>query len=495
MSRKIAVIGGGIGGLVAALELAVAGCEVSLLERQATLGGKLRVLGPGIDAGPTVFTMRWVFEEIFAQAGADFAACVTLRRADVLARHAWGMSKPLDLFADLAKTADAIGVFAGAAEARGFLAFSARAKQIYDTLEKPFLRAPLPTPVSLARSLGLKGLPDLLRISPFGTMSKALAGYFADPRLQQLFGRYATYCGSSPYLAPATLMLVAHVERDGVWLVQGGMIRLVEAISKLAAERGVVLRCNAPVSRIDVGRGRVAGVTLADGERIAADAIVVNADPAALPLGFFGEAAARSTPPVQPNTRSQSAITWAVSARARGFPLSRHNVFFAQNYAAEFDDVFDRAQPPTHPTVYVCAQDRDTAETAPGDSERLLCLINAPANGDSKTTTQTEIDRWTQTMLSRLQASGLNLEPDSTGFLPTTPSDFATLFPGTGGALYGQAVHGSMATFRRPGSKTRLPGLYLAGGAAHPGAGVPMAALSGRLAAAQIIADGVSTRS
>jgi 1-hydroxycarotenoid 3,4-desaturase len=495
MSRKIAVIGGGIGGLVAALELAVAGHQVILLERQAKLGGKLRVLGPGIDAGPTVFTMRWVFDEIFAAAGADFADYVTLQRADVLARHAWGMSAPLDLFADLAKTADAIGVFAGAAEARGFLAFSARARQIYETLETPFLRAPLPTPLSLARFFGLKGLPRLLGISPFGTMSKALAGYFADPRLRQLFGRYATYCGSSPYLAPATLMLVAHVERDGVWLVQGGMIRLVDAVARLAAERGVVLRCDARVSRIEVERGRVAGVTLADGERVQADAVVVNADPSALPQGFFGEAATRATPPVRAEARSQSAITWAVSARAQGFALSHHNVFFSENYAAEFDDVFNRQQPPAQPTVYVCAQDRDTAGTAPAAPERLLCLINAPANGDSKTTTQTEIDEWTQTMLLRLQASGLTLDPDPAGFLPTTPSDFATLFPGTGGALYGQAVHGSTATFRRPGAKTRLPGLYLAGGAAHPGAGVPMAALSGRRAAAQIIADGASTRS
>ncbi len=495
MSRKIAVIGGGIGGLVAALNLAVGGCDVILLERQPNLGGKLRVLGAGIDAGPTVFTMRWVFEEIFAAAGANFFDYVTLQRADVLARHAWGMSSPLDLFADLAKTADAIGTFAGAVEARGFLAFSARAKQIYDTLEKPFLRAPLPTPLSLAGSFGLKGLPELLRISPFATMSKALAGYFADPRLQQLFGRYATYCGSSPYLAPATLMLVAHVERDGVWLVQGGMIRLVEAISKLATERGVALRCNAAVSRIEVERGRVAGVTLADGERIDADAIVVNADPAALPHGFFGDAVTRSTPLVRAAARSQSAITWAVSARARGFPLSHHNVFFSRDYAAEFRDVFNRRQPPAEPSVYVCAQDRDDTHAVPESAERLLCLINAPANGDSKTTTQTEIRSWTQTMLGRLQASGLTLEPDATGFLPTTPTDFATLFPGTGGALYGQVVHGSMATFRRPGAKTRLPGLYLAGGAAHPGAGVPMAALSGRLAAAQIIADGASTRS
>jgi 1-hydroxycarotenoid 3,4-desaturase len=493
LGKRVVVIGGGIGGLVAALGLAVAGCDVTLLERQPNLGGKLRVLGPGIDAGPTVFTMRWVFDEIFAESGACFADLVKLRPADVLARHAWGESGRLDLFADLAQTADAIGVFAGAEEARGFLAFSARAKEIYDVLEKPFLRAPLPTPLSLAARFGVRGLPALLRISPFGTMSRALDGYFADPRLRQLFGRYATYCGSSPYLAPATLMLVAHVERDGVWFVQGGMYRLVEALAQRATHSGVILRCDAPVAKIEVERGRVAGVSLQDGERIAADAVVVNADPASMPQGFFGAPVVRATPPVAREQRSQSAITWAVTARTEGFPLSRHNVFFSENYAAEFEDVFVRAQPPASPTVYVCAQDRDETEQPPG-AERLLCLINAPADGDRKTYTQTETDQWTQTMLHRLHASGLSLHPDKTGYLPTTPDQFANLFPGTGGALYGQAVHGATATFHRPGAKTKLPGLYLAGGATHPGAGVPMAALSGRLAAAQIIADGASTR-
>jgi 1-hydroxycarotenoid 3,4-desaturase len=494
MGMRVAVVGGGIGGLVAAIEMAVAGCEVTLLERQPSLGGKLRVLGPQIDAGPTVFTMRWVFDEIFGRAGTSLDDRVALRRAHVLARHAWDDTAQLDLYADLQESADAVGRFAGAAEARGFLAFSARAKNIYDTLEKPFLRSPLPTPVSLATGAGLSGLPGLLRISPFETLSKALAKFFADPRLRQLFGRYATYCGSSPYLAPATLMLVAHVERDGVWLVKGGMYRLVAALGALAAEKGVAIRCGADVSRIDIERGRASGIVLADGERIAADAVVVNADPASLPRKFFGDAAARAVPDVKEDARSQSAITWTLQARTGGFPLSRHNVFFSQDYKAEFDDVFDRGRPPETPTVYVCAQDRDAEDAPPRGPERLLCLINAPADGDRKTYSEAEIAGWSRKMWSRLQACGLQVQTPETAPAVTTPDRFNTLFRGTGGALYGQAVHGSMATFRRPGSATRIPGLYLAGGATHPGAGVPMAALSGRLAAARVIADGVSTR-
>ncbi len=492
MAKRVVVVGGGIGGLAAAIELGSAGLNVTLLERQPTLGGKLRTQGPGIDAGPTVFTMRWVFDELFEAAGASFTDRVKLHSARVLARHAWGPVGRLDLFADLAQTADAIGGFAGAAEARGFLDFSARAKTIYDTLEKPFLRAQLPTPISLATGAGLSGLPGLMRISPFDTLSRALAKHFADPRLRQLFGRYATYCGSSPYLAPATLMLVAHVERDGVWLVQGGMYRLVEVLGALAAETGVAIRTDAEVASIELARGCAAGVTLKTGERIEADAVLLNADPSALPQNFFGKAVAHAVPPSSPKNRSQSAITWTMQARAEKFPLSRHNVFFSAHYKEEFDDVFARGTPPTSPTVYVCAQDRDDTETTPEGPERLLCLINAPADGDRKIFTDAEIERWTQKMFFRLSDCGLHVDRTAAASV-TTPDRFEKLFPGTGGALYGQAVHGSMATFRRPGARTRIPGLYLAGGAAHPGAGVPMAALSGRLAAAALLADGIST--
>ncbi len=333
----------------------------------------------------------------------------------------------------------------------------------------------------------------MLAISPFDTMMRALSTHFTDPRLRQLFGRYATYCGSSPYLAPATLMLVAHVERDGVWRVQGGMHQLAAALARVAERLQVAFQYGAHVQGIDVQAGRAVAVRLATGERIAADAIIVNADAAALAAGQFGPEVARATPGVKPQNRSLSAITWALHARASGFPLTRHNVFFSRDYAAEFADIFDRRRLPQNPTIYVCAQDRDDETPAPNNPERLLCLVNAPASGDTAGLSKSEITQCETRSFQFLARCGLQVDRTTAASVRTTPRDFAALFPSTGGALYGQAVHGPMATFQRPGSQTAIPGLYLAGGSTHPGAGVPMAALSGRLAASSVIATGDST--
>ena len=489
---RVVVIGAGIGGLATALDLAARGFEVVVLERAAAPGGKMReeaVGGARLDAGPTVFTMRWVFEALFDAAGASFADHLTLQPAAVLARHAWDGGGRLDLFADAERSADAIGAFAGAADARGFRAFCERARRVYRALEGPFIRAPRPNPVSLAAAAGPSGVAGLMGASPFTTLWRALGDHFRDPRLRQLFGRYATYCGSSPFLAPATLMLVAHVEQDGVWLVEGGMHRLARAVEALAEQRGAAFRYNAEVAEIRVEGGRAAGVVLASGERLDADAVVVNADAAAVAAGLFGPAARGAVPRADRRDRSLSALTWATLAEAEGFPLSRHTVFFSDDYPAEFDDLFRRGRLPAAPTAYICAQDRGAGdgEAPPAGPERLLCLVNAPPVGDTAPPSQAEIERCETATFRLLERCGLTVRRHDT--VTTGPAEFERLFPATGGALYGRASHGWMASFARPGARTTLPGLYLAGGSAHPGAGVPMAALSGRQAASSIAAD------
>jgi len=494
---RVVIIGAGIGGLACAIELAAHGFAVRVVERAARAGGKMRecaVAGMRIDAGPTVFTMRWVFDELFAAAGQAFEQAVTLEPLDILARHAWGPGQRFDLFADIDRAAEAVAEFSGPAEALRFRAFCAEARTIYQTLRQPFLASPRPGPLTLARRIGVHRPAALFGIRPFETLWGALAKHFHDPRLRQLFGRYATYSGSSPYAAPATLMLIAHVEQDGVWTIAGGMQRLAEALERLARQLGVEFRFGAAVSEIRVEQGRAAGVVLASGERLDAGAVVVNADAAALAQGLFGAGAAAATPALDPAARSLSAVTWAFTAETRGFPLLRHNVFFSNDYGAEFDDLFRQSRLPGAPTIYVCAQDRaGHDEPAALDAHRLLMLVNAPPIGDRHPFDAKEIEACETRALALLERCGLTLQNRATA-ATTSPADFHRLFPGTGGALYGPASHGWAASFRRPGAQTRVPGLYLTGGSTHPGAGVPMAALSGRLAARRLQADRASTR-
>lgn len=503
----VVVVGAGAGGLACAVDLASRGIDVLILERHASPGGKVRqvaVAGRMLDAGPTVFTMRWVFEELFAQAGARLDALLTLQPLPTLARHAWSADERLDLFADVDRSAAAIADFAGDRDAACYRRFCAAAADVYRTLEAPFLRGSRPTPLSLAARVGWRQRAGLWRIAPFASLWSRLGREFADPRLRQLFGRYATYCGSSPFAAPATLMLVAHVEQQGVWAVEGGMHRVAMALTGLAERHGATVRCGCHVREIVVRDGRAVGVQVesADGEAefVAADAVVFNGDVAALGDGLLGAAAASRSPRIDPARRSLSAITWNLVARPRGFPMLRHNVFFGADYRDEFDAVFRRSRVSDDPTVYVCAQDREGrrggGSTPPTDTspERLLCLVNAPPRGDAAPPDAQEIARCRERMTTVLARCGMTIDDETPDTVTTTPLDFARLFPGSGGALYGQASHGWAASFRRPGARSSISRLYLAGGTVHPGPGLPMAVLSGRQAAASVLHDQTTGR-
>jgi 1-hydroxycarotenoid 3,4-desaturase len=375
-----------------------------------------------------------------------------------------------------------------------FLRFCDQAKHLLATLRQPYMGSQRPTLLSMTRGLGPRGLAALTALGPFSTLWRALSRHFEDPRLQQLFGRYATYCGSSPFKAPATMMLIAQVEMEGVWSVRGGMHSIAQALAERARALGVDIRCMSQAQRIELRHGAVHAVHLLDGTSFSADAVVFNGESHALAAGLLGDQVKPATPAVSADRRSLSALTWAMHAPTSGFNLARHNVFFDADYASEFRDIFEHRRLPRQATVYVCAQDRPQPQQAPSlSSERLLCLVNAPAYGDGPRPSPGEIYSCEQAMLRLLARCGLQIRPQPEHILRTAPHQFHNLFPGSAGALYGQATHSWMDVFKRPAASTAIPGLFLAGGSAHPGAGVPMAAISGQLAAAALMAHLDST--
>ncbi len=488
--KSVVVIGAGIGGLCAAVRLAAAGVRVHVIEAQPEPGGKMRTLptdaGP-VDAGPTVLTMRHVFDDVFAAAGARLDDHLTLIPLPMLARHFWPDGSRLDLFTDPDASAEAIADFAGARSADQFRRFDRLSRQLYTAFDAPMMRAARPSLGAVA--LNAAARPNMWgALRPGRTLAAHLATQFTDPRLQQLFGRYATYVGGAPNLSPAVLSLIWAAEAQGVWAVQGGMHGLALALAGLAEGLGAELTYNVAVRRIERQGGRVTGVELSDGRVLRCDTVVFNGDPAALLAGLLGNGPQGALKPVAAHPRSHSAWVWAFAARPQGVDLAYHTVFFCDDPAQEFGPI-RAGHMPEQATLYVCAQDRAAGPPAPGTMERFEIIMNAPPK-----TTQSpgETLQCRQRTFPQLARFGLTFDPDPPDRCLTTPQGFSTLFPGSQGSLYGRSPAGTLSAFQRPGARTALPGLYLAGGGAHPGAGVPMAALSGRHAAEAILNDQTS---
>ncbi|MDU8944524.1 1-hydroxycarotenoid 3,4-desaturase CrtD [Ovoidimarina sediminis] len=489
-NETVAVIGAGVGGLAAAMRLAHAGLSVTVFERASAPGGKMRQVdspaGP-VDAGPTVLTLRPIFENLFRDVRAKLSDHVTLHEEPILARHWWPDGTTLDLFADPARTADALGHFGGVTAAREYAAFRAETARLFDAFDAPMMQSVAPSKARIAARVMAE--PSLIpAIGTFETMATRLARNFSDPRLRQLFGRYATYVGGSPYAAPALLRLVAEAEARGVWRVAGGMHALARAMEKVATAGGAVFRYDTHIADLATRPDGTVRLTTAAGETHIADRCVFNGDPRALTTGHLGAAATGAVPNGAVEPRSLSANVWSFAATPTGADLVHHNVFFGHDPRTEFGPIAE-GRLPEDPTLYVCAEDRGGPGPVP-PLERFEIIMNAPpSNGHAEEDPSTCRTRTFPVLASR----GLTFSPEPPDTALTTPGGFARLFPGSLGSLYGRSPHGTMAAFARPTARTAIPGLYLAGGGAHPGAGIPMAALSGRHAAEAILTDLAST--
>lgn len=473
---RAVVIGAGMGGLSAAIALAASGVSVTVLEQASEPGGKAGVVeidGVRCDTGPSVLTLPEVFDELFAMAGTTLADQVELVHPDPAARYRWPDGTAVDLHVHLPGTLASVREALGAGAEAELASYMEYAGRIWRAAEPRFVRGPAPSVWSLFSPGALR---DVLAIDPLRSMEAAIRSRVRNRYVRDILLRFATYAGSDPRRAPATLSCIAHVELAlGGFGVAGGIGALVDALVRTAVMLGVDLQLDEPVDEVRVERGRVVGVRTAGGRTIDARIVVSNAESRHL-LGAL--LPGRPTPPHATSTSGWNAIV----AATRQADRAGHTVLFPEVYDHEFRDLFDRSRTPEDPAIYACAQ--AVTHRSPGwpGEEPLFVMVNTPPVPDGAP--EDGFHDLEAAVHRRLVQAGLVQATDPVRWR-RTPRGLARRFPGSGGALYGRAHDGPFAALGRPGNRVRgVHGLYVASGSAHPGGGLPLAALSGRAAAA-----------
>jgi phytoene desaturase len=484
------IVGGGLGGLAAAIRLAAAGRSVTLLEKNERVGGKLNIVAEGgytFDTGPSLLTMPWVIDELFAAAGRSREDYLQFVQIEPTCRYFWQDGTRFDAYQRMPQLVQEVERIAPD-DVRGLFRFLAYSSQIYDAVADTFLLRPF---TGLRELITPQLVGHSLRIDALRSVDGAVRSFFRSPYLRQVFNRYATYNGSSPYISPATFNVIAYIEfAEGGWYVQGGMYELGRALARLACELGVAIHTNSEVSEVLVRQGRACGVRLLSGEELRAEQVLVNADPryAYQHLVPGQQAMAKRLAALEP---SCSGYVLLLGVDREYEQLAHHNIFFSEDYRREFDTIFRRRMPYADPTVYVAASSRTDPQHAPPGHMNFFVLVNAPALS-SAVNWQKEAAPYRETVLRKLERMGLSdLRRHIVYEQCWTPAEIAARYNAADGAIYGLSSNNPFVAFLRPPLKAHgLQGLYFVGGGTHPGGGIPLVLLSGRAVAEQMLGGG-----
>ncbi|MDQ2803227.1 MAG: phytoene desaturase family protein, partial [Pseudomonadota bacterium] len=487
----VGVIGGGLGGLAAACTLAARGHKVVLLEKNEWLGGKAAVLedcGFRFDMGPTILTVPGVLARIFAEAGRQSTEALDLRRIDPQWRCFFHDGSVLDLNEDVEATARTIGDISpgDVAGFRDFMQLSARLHGISENFF--FWRSveDLRDTMNMRRNFDLGTLSDVLSLRMGATVAGTIRRRVTDVRVAQMLDHFVQYVGSSPYGSPAVLCSIAHMQTDlGVWYPMGGMRAVPAALGDLARSLGVEIRTGVGTRRIVSAGGRVTAIETDAGETIPVVAAVSNMDSVRTYRELVGGAAEKSFSRRWRREPACSGVVLYLGLDRAYDHLLHHDFVFSRDPEEEFDWIYRKGEPAPDPTCYVAAPARTEPGVAPPGGEALYVLVHTPWLRPHHDW-QAMFPAYRKNILEKLaRCAGMaDLESRIVVEHALTPADIHERYRVLNGAIYGLASHGRFFGAFKPGNRSRdLPGLYLAGGAAHPGPGMPMVLMSGWIAA------------
>ncbi len=488
-SPSIAIIGAGFGGLTASIYLARAGARVTVYEQNSYPGGKAGVIhdsGFRFDAGPSLLTMPFVLRDIFTHAGKNIEDYLTLEKLQILCRYFYPDGTKLDAFSDTDRFAKEIDRVSDdtARQVHRYLVYC---QKIYERTADLFLFKDFRQLKNLLTLSALKTLLSLHRIDPFRTMHSANASFFTDHKIIQLFDRYATYNGSNPYRVPATLNIIQHVEYNlGGYIVKEGIHRIPAALVEIARELGVSFCFDTKVNKIQYRDNSVTGIAT-DTSTTDYDYIVSDVDAGYTYTHLLDAAHGKETRRYFKQEPSSSALVYYWGIKGRTEQLETHNIYFSKNYRDEFNDIFTHRKCPDDPTVYVYISSRFNETDAPRGHENWFVMINTPF--DSGQDWESETRRMRKIIIEKL-SSALRKDIDAKIVFEKilTPLTIERQTGSLHGSLYGISSNSRFAAFLRQRNESKdWRNLYFCGGSAHPGGGIPLVILSGKITAGKII--------
>ena len=489
---NIVIIGAGIGGMSAAARLAKAGHEVTIYENSDRSGGKCRTEWFGdyaFDTGPSLLTLPAVYRDLFLKTGKRIEHVLNIKPVDPAFNYHFSDGSSV-LFPNLSNpnTYNEIEKSYGLVASNQWKELIDRAERMWEVSREPFIESELNSIFSLLKRKNL--FRDIKEIAPFTSLRKLSEKLKLDPHLQMIVDRYATYTGSDPRSAPAVLLTIAFVESTfGAWHIEGGVGQLSTALEQRCSDLGVNFKFNTLVSQILVNNNHATGIKTSDGKEFKADLVVANSDAEYIYNKLLANnvnAARSERRKLKFATKSLSGFSLLLgldNSKGKAVPIDHHNVYFPNNYDAEFDDVFTKQIPVQDPTIYICAP-KDPHMTKGENKEAWFVLVNAPRHQvDGGWDWREGGAEYGQKIIKKLDALGLNVSSRLDFMKYRTPADLENYAMAPGGSIYGSSSNSAASAFLRAKNRSKIKGLFCVGGSSHPGGGLPLVGISAEIVA------------